>query len=113
MDNVDSGRSMGYGYDQLQRMSTAKTCGSSAFPQWALQETYDRFGNRWSQTATAGTAPQPSLQFGINGLNGTTNNQPNGFTYDASGNMTVDAVGADQMIYDAENRMTAYNGSAS
>ena len=112
MDNVDSGRSVGYGYDPLQRVSTAKSCGSSAFPQWGLAESYDRFGNRWSQTATAGTAPQPSLQFGISGLNGSTTNQPNGYTYDASGNMTVDAVNSNTMSYDGENRMTAYNGSA-
>ena len=112
MDNVDSGRSVGYGYDPLQRVSTAKSCGSSAFPQWGLAESYDRFGNRWSQTATAGTAPQPSLQFGISGLNGSTTNQPNGYTYDASGNMTVDAINSNTMSYDGENRMTAYNGSA-
>jgi RHS repeat-associated protein len=111
MDNVDSGRSAGYGYDQLQRMTTANTCGSSAFPQWGLLESFDRFGNRWTQTATAGTAPQPNLQFGINGLNGSTNNQPNGYSYDASGNMTTDSIGPGSMTYDGENQMTGYNVS--
>jgi RHS repeat-associated protein len=54
-----------------------------------------------------------SLQFGINGLNGSTMNQPNGYVYDASGNMTVDPLGPDTLTYDGENRMTGYNGTAS
>jgi YD repeat-containing protein len=61
---------------------------------------------------TAGTAPQPQLTFGINGLDGSTTNQPNGYTYDASGNMTVDPVGPNTMTYDGENRMTAYSCTA-
>jgi RHS repeat-associated protein len=111
-DNVDSGRSVGYGYDPLQRMNAAKTCGSSAFPQWGLAESYDRFGNRWSQTVTAGTAPQPQLSFGISGMDSSTTNQPLGYTYDSSGNMTMDPVGPNTMTYDGENRMTAYSGIA-
>ena len=111
-DNVDSGRSVGYGYDPLQRMTTAKTCGSSAFPQWGLMESYDRFGNRWSQTATAGSLPQPSLTFGFNGMDSSTTNQPLGYAYDPSGNMTVEPLGPNAMTYDGENRMTAYSGIA-
>lgn len=109
-DNVDSGRSVGYGYDPLQRMSTAKTCGSSAFPQWGLAESYDRFGNRWGQTVTAGTAPQPQLMFGTGGIDSSTTNQPTSFNFDPSGNMTVDPVGPNDMTYDGENQMTAFSG---
>ncbi len=111
-DNVDSGRSVGYGYDPLQRMNSAKTCGSSAFPQWGLAESYDRFGNRWGQSVTAGTAPAPQLTFGINGPDSSTTNQPIGYTYDPSGNMTVEPAGPNTMTYDGENRMTAYNNIA-
>jgi RHS repeat-associated protein len=111
-DNVDSGRSVGYGYDPLQRMTSAKTCGSPAFSQWGLTESYDRFGNRWSQTMTAGTGPQGTLSFGNNGMNSSTTNQPNGYTYDASGNMTVEPLlPSNFMTYDGENRMTAFSGS--
>ena len=78
MDNVDSGRSAGYSYDQLQRVTSAATCGSSAFPLWSLAESYDRFGNRLSQSVTGGSGPSISLTFGNNGPNGSTNNQPNG-----------------------------------
>ena len=111
-DNVDNGRSASYGYDPLQRMTSANTCGSSAFPQWGLTETFDRYGNRWNQTATAGSPPQPSLTFGINGINGSTNNQPNGYNYDSSGNMTVEPTVPQQnyMYFDGENRMTAISG---
>lgn len=111
-DNMDTGRSANYSYDPLKRVNSALTCGSSAFPQWGLAETYDRFGNRWSQTGTAGTVPTSSLTFGTNGINGSTTNEPNGYTYDLSGNITVEPLvpQQDYMTYDGENRMTAVSG---
>lgn len=103
-DNVASGRSMSYSYDPLQRMTSAKTCGSSAFPQWSLAENYDRYGNRWTQTVTAGSGPSTNLSFGLN-------NQPTGYNFDSSGNMTVEPLSPpNQMTYDGENRMTAFQG---
>lgn len=104
-DNVDSGRSTGYGYDSLRRMTSANTCGSSRFPKWGLSESFDRFGNRLNQTLTAGGGPQTSVSF-----NGS--NQPTGYTYDASGNMTVEPLTPpNNMTYDGENRMTAFSGN--
>jgi RHS repeat-associated protein len=39
------------------------------------------------------------------------NNQPTGYTFDASGNMTVEPVSPpNQMTYDGENRMAAFQG---
>jgi RHS repeat-associated protein len=111
-DNVNTGRSTRYGYDPLQRLTTAKSCGSSAFPQWGLSESYDRFGNRWSQTVTAGKGPSVSLSFGANGMDSSTTNQPNGYTFDPSGNMTVEPLSPpNNMTYDGENRMTAFSGN--
>lgn len=110
-DGMDSGRTAKYGYDSLGRMISAQTNGSTGFPQWGMVESYDRFGNRWNQTATAGTVPQPSLTFGANGMNSSTTNQPNGYTFDASGNMTVEPLAPyNSMTYDGENRMTAFSG---
>ena len=109
-DSVDGGRTVNYAYDPLGRLSTAKTNGSTAFPQWGMAESYDRFGNRWSQTATAGTVPQPSLTFGTNGVNSSTTNRPNGYNYDSSGNMTAEPP-TNNMTYDGENRMTAFSGN--
>jgi RHS repeat-associated protein len=103
-DNVDLGRSASYGYDPLKRMTSAKTCGSSAFPQWGLSESYDRFGNRLTQAVTAGSGPSTNMSF-------SNNNQPTGYTFDASGNMTVEPVSPpNQMTYDGENRMAAFQG---
>ena len=106
-DNVDSGRSVGYGYDPLQRMNSALTCGSSNFPKWGLSESYDRFGNRLSQSFTAGSGPSPNMSFNPN-------NQPVGYGFDQSGNMTVEPVVPQQnyMTWDGENRMTALSGGS-
>jgi RHS repeat-associated protein len=105
LDKVDGGRTVAYGYDPLGRLSSAKTNGDSAYPQWGLSESFDRYGNRLSQTVTAGSAPSTTLSFG-------SNNQPTGYTYDVSGNMTVEPMSPpNYMTYDGENRMTAFSGN--
>jgi RHS repeat-associated protein len=104
MDNVDSGRTVNYSYDPLQRMTSAQSCGSSAFPQWGLAESYDRFGNRLVQSVTAGSGPSTNMSFN-------SNNQPIGYAYDPSGNMTVEPLlPSNTMTYDGESRMTAFQG---
>lgn len=103
-DLASSGRSASYNYDPLGRITAEQTTGSSAFPQWSLTQTYDRFGNRQSQNVMAGSGPSSSLSFN-------NNNQPNGYNYDSSGNMTVEPLNpANDMTYDGENRMTAFSG---
>lgn len=63
------------------------TDGSTAYPQWGLQWTYDRYGNRTGQTVTARAAPSNSLT-----VNPATNRiTSTGFSYDNSGNLTNDA----------------------
>ena len=52
---------MTYTYDEIARLKTAVTTGSTAYPQWGLSWTYDRYGNRTAQTVTAGSAPMNSL----------------------------------------------------
>ena len=105
-DSVDSGRTANYSYDLLGRVISAKTNGSTNFPQWGLAETYDRFGNRPSQSVTAGSGPSVSLAFN-------SNNQPiSPYQFDASGNMTVEPLTPpNNMTYDGENRMTAFSGN--
>jgi RHS repeat-associated protein len=111
-DSVDSGRTANYTYDALGRIIAAGTNGSTNYPQWGLSETYDRFGNRWTQAVTAGSAPGASLTFGSNGMNSSTTNQPNGYTYDASGNLTVEPLSpSNNYTYDGENRMVAFSGN--
>ncbi len=104
---------MSYGYDPLQRVASANSCGSTTFPKWGLSESFDRYGNRWNQTLTAGSGPPTmSLAFGANGMGSSTTNRPNGYNYDSSGNMTVEPLVPQQnyMTYDGENRMTAVTG---
>jgi RHS repeat-associated protein len=111
-DSADSGRTVNYAYDALGRMITAKTNGSSGYPQWGLSESYDRYGNRWTQALTAGSGPSVSLTFGASGMGSSTTNQPSGYTFDASGNMTVEPLSPpNNMTYDGENRMTAFSGN--
>jgi RHS repeat-associated protein len=106
-DSVQPGRSVAYTYDALGRLLTAKTTGSTAYPQWGMSETYDRYGNRSAQTATAGTVPQPS--FTINPAN----NQITTFTYDSAGNVIGTPSPTDTYAYDHEECNTGYTGGGS
>jgi len=102
----DSGRSASYTYDQLGRMLTAKTSGSTQFPAWGLSETYDRYGNRLTQTPTAGTAfSLPSINQANNQINAA------GYSYDPSGHLTnIPAPISATYSYDGEDCLTSYNG---
>ena len=104
-DSVDSGRNITYTYDALDRLSTAVTTGSTNYPKWGLSWTYDRYGNRTSQTVTAGNAYANSVA-----VNPATNRiTTNGYSYDANGNLTNDGVNS--IADDAENRTVSSAGS--
>jgi RHS repeat-associated protein len=107
-DNVDSGRTISYGFDSLYRITAATTNGSSNYTKWGLQWTYDRYGNRLSQSQTYDAPPTNSVTVSA------TTNQITGspYAYDANGNMTND--GNNTLVYDAENRvLSATNGGSS
>jgi len=91
----------------LYRLKTAVTQGSANYPQWGLQWTYDRYGNRTAQTVTAGTAPANSLT-----VNPTTN-RISGYCYDANGNLLAESAPpcpVPTYKYDAENRLVDFQG---
>lgn len=99
---MDSGRTVNYTFDSLNRLTAASTSGSTNYAAWGLSWTYDRYGNRTAQTATAGSPPANSTPVNtatnqVTGMAGYT------FTYDANGNLTKD----DNYLYtyDAENRL--------
>jgi RHS repeat-associated protein len=104
----DSGRNVKYAYDFLGRISTASTTGSTAYPAWGISETYDRYGNRSAQTATAGTAPQPSFS-----ISATTNQiTTGGYQYDAAGHLTAEPWPfSGTYIYDGEDCLTNFAGN--
>jgi RHS repeat-associated protein len=104
-DNVDNGRTVNYTYDNLSRLNTAVTVGSTNYAKWGLSFTYDRYGNRTAQTVTSGTGPSNSVT-----VSATTNRiTTSGYSYDASGNMTND--GSNTLTYDGENRTITSSGS--
>jgi RHS repeat-associated protein len=105
-DSVNSGLSIAYTFDALNRLSTAVTTGSTSYAKWGMSFTYDRYGNRTAQTVTAGTAPSNSVV-----VSATTNHiTTSGYAYDLNGNMTNDAVNT--IGYDGENRLISSSGSA-
>jgi RHS repeat-associated protein len=69
----------------------------------------DRYGNRWTQTVTAGTGPSSSLTFSNSG--GALTNHPDGWCFDASGNLLAKSGNcpptAPNFVYDGENRLVA------
>lgn len=87
-----------YAYTKRGELKTA-TCNSGCAA--SLAWTYDEFGNRWSQSVTAGTGPQPNYSFD------THNHITSGVTYDAAGNMTND--GTNNYGFDALNRVKSIN----
>jgi len=104
-DTVQPGRSTKYTYDSLGRLSTANTFGSGGYPAWGLSETYDRYGNRTTQTVTAGSGYNVSLSINAS------DNQITGYTYDFSGNITAYPSSAATFVYDGEECNTSYVGN--
>lgn len=101
-DSRGSAYSTSYTYDELGRLSQAKTSDLTSANTWNLAWSYDRYGNRLSQTLTGGTISigQPQLT-----VDPTTNRiASSGFTYDASGNLTADVHGT--YTFDAENHIS-------
>ncbi len=89
------------------RCCTRAACPQSQ-PSVTFSRVYDRYGNRWQQTVTAGsgTWPQPSYSFDANNrLTGS-----GGSTYDGAGNIMNDGIHA--YTYDAENRIVKVDSGA-
>jgi RHS repeat-associated protein len=95
--------------DRLNRLMSS-SCASNSTALCPDQEssqaftyTYDRFGNRWTQTVTAGEGPQPQYTF-----SNSNNNRIDGYSYDAAGNILNDSFHS--YTYDAENRIITVDG---
>jgi RHS repeat-associated protein len=106
-----------YGYDDMNRLSSATATANGTGAQdsgMTLTWTYDRYGNRWSQTASGtggGSATQPQLSFnGNNQIAGAPSlcTVANIYCYDKDGNLLND--GLNQYTYDAEGRISSING---
>ena len=85
-----------YVYDSLNRLTCAQATGSSTYN---LTFNYDRFGNMSCVTNAQTNGPCPNWTF-----NAATNRiSTPGWSYDVAGEVTSDAIHADQ--WDAEGRM--------
>jgi RHS repeat-associated protein len=104
-NQLNSDLSTSYSYDALGRLKEAQTASLTAANTWKLGWEYDRYGNRLSQNLLDGTLSVSAPQLTISA---TTNRiTTSGYSYDAAGNMTNDALNA--YTYDAENRVVSVN----
>lgn len=103
-DSVNGNWTYAYdGFNRLAASSCASHCPDGENTQ-GFSYSYDRFGNRWGQTVTAGTGGTSSLTF----TGG--NNHIDGYSYDAAGNLMSD--GSHTYYYDAEHHLEQVDGSA-
>ena len=91
------------GYDEFSRL--ASLTATSFYGQGNYSFTYDRWGNRLSQTSSS-AGPSPNA--GVNSAN----NQIVGYSYDAAGNLTNDGQ-LHSFTYDAEGNVLQVNGGSS
>lgn len=98
----DSTRSVQYTYDQVNRLSSAKTYSATT---WGDSYVYDPWGNLLQKNVIQGTAENLALT--VNNKNQVTTPS---FSYDADGDVTSD--GTLTMTYDAEGRMTTAVGGS-
>jgi RHS repeat-associated protein len=101
-----------YTYDDFNRLATSTCSGvcPNGTSTQAFSYGYDRYGNRWNQTVTAGSGPQPSFSFTGAQNGGIPNNRIDSYTYDAAGNLLND--GSHNYKYDAESRIISVDNGA-
>lgn len=85
-----------YVYDDLNRLKAAYQPGQG------LVFSYDRYGNRWTQTVTAGSGGQPNISYTAN------SNRVSGVSYDAAGDVGNDVLNS--YAYDGEGRISSVSG---
>jgi RHS repeat-associated protein len=95
-----------YSYDAFNRLTSA-TASTGTYSGMTLHWTYDRYGNRLTQSAT-GSNSTPVTQSTYSFAS----NQISGFCYDSAGNLldevTCTAAGSNHLYtYDAEGRLIA------
>ncbi|MEO6394210.1 MAG: RHS repeat-associated core domain-containing protein, partial [Pyrinomonadaceae bacterium] len=106
-----------YTYDDLNRLASVKeTQYGQTTPDWQQQFAYDRYGNRAMGTGSGQTfgrnsaetlgliGPDPTVSTSTNRIINKTGEQ---YQFDASGNMTRDALG-NRSVFDVENHQTEY-----
>ncbi len=104
-NNSDNGRTQTFGYDPLNRISSATTTATSGVDCWGQNFTPDALANL--NTMSVSQCSAGSLSVTVDGNNHI--NSSSTFAYDAAGNMTQDGGGF-TYTFDAENRLTLASG---
>ncbi len=107
----DQSRNQTFTYDPLNRLLSAQNAGTDcteALPgghteYWGNNYAYDPWGNLLQKTPTKCSAENLNLTASVN-------NQLQGYTYDAAGNMTHDATANLNYVFDPENRIAGAGG---
>jgi RHS repeat-associated protein len=103
-NNINPARSQSFTYDQLNRISTAKTQATTEQYAWGLNFGYDAWANLLSASVSQGSA----YTLGVSMDPTHPTNRLFGYSYDASGNMLND--GTNNYIFNAESEMTTAAG---
>jgi RHS repeat-associated protein len=95
-----------YKYDPLYRLTEAKETNNGN-QTWKQVFDYDRYGNRTTHDKWLGTTAQTLTAVEEPTIDNTTNrlSSGQGYTFDANGNMTVDAEGR-QFTFNGDNKQT-------
>ena len=101
-NNVDTGRTQNFLYDDRSQVTSALSQATSGADCWGQTFTVDSVANLTNMNVAQCSATM--LSAAVNNYNQFTT----GYTYDAAGNMTSD--GAYSYAYNAENEITSGNG---
>lgn len=106
-NNLNSGRSQNFAYDQLNRIISAGTNATTGGFCWGYQYSYDSWGNLLSQ---AGWTPTYSTCVGtiMSPVTADGRNHISGLSYDSSGNTLSDGVNA--YSWNGENELKSTAG---
>ncbi len=98
-----------FSYDSMGNLAGSSVMPNSGYQALNLSATYDRYGNRWSETVTgtpSGVGPNQTLQYN------TYNNQILYWDYDQAGNIMRDPSHTHTYTYDAENNLVQIDGGS-
>ncbi|NDQ55762.1 MAG: RHS repeat-associated core domain-containing protein [Acidipila sp.] len=110
-NNITTGRTQSFGYDQVNRLSAAQTQATSGSTCWGESFGYDQWANLLTIGAVTGYTgcTQENLSVSVTASNQLTSAQ--GYYYDVAGNLTSKtSPGAASYAYNAENQMTSTAG---
>ena len=102
-NNLDTGRTQAFSYDELNRLATGQTQGSSGPNCWGQSFGYDRYANLPTVTILPSKAQctVPTLNLDIS--QSTNRITDTGFQYDNAGNLTADGFAT--YTWNAEGRL--------